>query len=612
MHPAPEMLLGMARQAMAGNQLQLAERYSREALAQAPDSAALLALLGQALHLQQKSAEAEAVFLRLTELNPREPAYWMNVGIARRGRGDVDAALLAFARAAALGAASSDFYYNVALAHIDRQDYESARALLAKAFKLSPQDAEIRFHYAWCCHECMQTEEALAALEDWDGNRGGAWSGEIGHLLMQLGEADRAEPAVRAAADADVHNARAQLTLAQLLERTNRTGESQSIVDRLIADPRAQAELGTDLVLLRAQLAQRAGDNEASISLFREVLAAGAASHQRHFQEFALAKSLDAAGRYDEAFETLTQAHSSQIAYLRRVSPVAVLRGAPALLIADHSSDPADVSQWDESSAPSTQQSPVFIVAFPRSGTTLLELTLDAHPALASMDEQPILQNAIDDILALGIRYPAQLARLSAAQLNEVRDKYWQRVRRKVKLEPGQRLIDKNPLNLLRLPAIRRLFPNAHILLAVRHPCDVIFSCFMQHFRAPDFALLCRDLPTLSGGYRKSFDFWYAQQNILRARAMEVRYETFVDAFADQARDIFEFIEVPWDDVVLQPGKRAMEKRFISTPSYSQVVQPVTTKAVGRWHRYERHFQSSLPILRPYLEKWGYEGSADT
>ena len=609
MTSAPEVLLEMARKALSGNQPQLAEGYCRAALEQVPDSSGFFALLGQALHLQEKYSEAEAVFLRLTEMNPREPAYWMNVGTARRLRGDIDSALLAFARAAAMGAGNADFHYNVALAHIDRDDFESARALLARAFALAPDDAEIRFRYAFCCHECMKTEEALAALEGWnsDGPNGGAWAAEIGHLLMQLGEPERAEPAVRGAVRADEHNPRKQLTLAQLLERTNRTGESQDIVDTLVADPHAQSELGTDLVLLRAQLAQRRGDNDTAITLFREVLAHDVASHTRHFQEYALAKTLDAAGRYDEAFATLTEAHRSQLAYLRRVSPLAVLRGAPTLTIAEHSSDPADVSQWDSSTTPSADDSPIFIVAFPRSGTTLLELTLDAHPALASMDEQPILQNAIDDVLALGVRYPAQLAKISSEQLDKVRKDYWQRVARKVSLKPGQRLIDKNPLNLLRLPIIRRLFPNAHVLLAVRHPCDVILSCFMQHFRAPDFALLCRDIPTLSAGYLKSFGFWYAQQAILQARVMEIRYESFVDSFATHVRDIFEFIEVPWDESVLQPGKRAMEKRFISTPSYSQVVQPVNTRAVGRWRNYQSHFQSSLPILRPLVDKWGYD-----
>jgi hypothetical protein len=143
-------------------------------------------------------------------------------------------------------------------------------------------------------------------------------------------------------------------------------------------------------------------------------------------------------------------------------------------------------------------------------------------------------------------------------------------------------------------------------LLAIRHPCDVILSCFMQHFRAPDFALLCRDIPTLAHAYRKTFDFWQSQQTALQADVFELHYETFVDDFEACTRRIFDFLEVAWDDEVLSPAKRAEEKRFISTPSYSQVVQPINPSSVGRWRRYTEHFAASLPLLAPYLDRWNY------
>jgi hypothetical protein len=181
-------------------------------------------------------------------------------------------------------------------------------------------------------------------------------------------------------------------------------------------------------------------------------------------------------------------------------------------------------------------------------------------------------------------------------------------VRRKVVLQPGQRLVDKNPLNILRLPVIRRLFPHARILLAIRHPCDVLLSCFMQSFRSPEFALLCADLRTLAVGYRRAMDFWYEQQAILGAAVREVRYESFVADFAPQVRDICDFLELPWDDNMLTPGTHAQTKGFISTPSYSQVIQPISSKSVGRWRAYESHLAPVVPALRPYLERWGYDG----
>jgi hypothetical protein len=231
---------------------------------------------------------------------------------------------------------------------------------------------------------------------------------------------------------------------------------------------------------------------------------------------------------------------------------------------------------------------------------------LDAHPQLKSIDEQPFLQNALDDMLAQNVRYPDDLARLTPGEIERVRTAYWARTARRLKLEPNMRLIDKNPLNILRLPVIKRLFPNAKLLLAIRHPCDVVLSCFMQHFRAPDFALLCQNLPSIAHAYRKTFGFWRSQQTLLQADVFELRYETFVEDFVEHTRRVFDFLQVPWDEVVLSPAKRAHEKRFVSTPSYSQVVQPISSQSVGRWRNYQAHFAASLPILMPDLLRWNY------
>jgi Flp pilus assembly protein TadD len=547
--------------------------------------------------------------LKIAELEPGEPMHWMNVGTARRCDGRIDEALYAFARAAALGAASADFYYNVGLAHIARDDFESARAVLETAMRLDPEDAEIRFRYAFCCYETLRADEALAALEGWvhQAELPPEVSASVGHLLMKLGQPERAEPAVRSAAAAGA-DPQARLTLIQVLERTNRIAEARKLLDELLGDPAAAAAaMSGELSLMQAQLFHREGRHELAVELFQRAVDACREPHNRHFQQFPLAKSLDALGRHEEAYRVLVAAHRSQAAHLRLTAPLAVLRGAPALSIADHLCDPSDVAGWDHTAAPGVAASPVFIVAFPRSGTTLLELSLDAHPDLKSMDEQPFLQNVLDDLIDRGVRYPAALRGVSNEILGEVRERYWERVRTKLALQPRQRLIDKNPLNLLRLPLIRRLFPHAKILLAIRHPCDVLLSCYMQHFRAPDFAQLCQDLPTLSAGYRRAFDFWYSQQALLAADVLEMRYESYVEDLEIQTRRVIEFLELPWNDAVLTPAVRAHEKRFISTPSYSQVIQPVTSRAVGRWLPYREHFASSLPVLQPYLERWHYD-----
>jgi hypothetical protein len=128
----------------------------------------------------------------------------------------------------------------------------------------------------------------------------------------------------------------------------------------------------------------------------------------------------------------------------------------------------------------------------------------------------------------------------------------------------------------------------------------------MQHFRAPDFALLCVDLPTLADAYRRSFDFWYQQVELLRPAVREIRYETLVDNFDAEVRSLSEFLGLEWNDAMLTPAQHAQAKGFISTPSYSQVIRPVNKTSVARWRHYERHLQPIAAIVQPYLERWHY------
>lgn len=603
---AQQTLMREAMAAFNAGELAAAEDCCRQLLAIAPGDPRVLGLHGAILHSQERYTDAERVFGELVRLQPGAAMHWMNLGTARRGAGKYDEALQAYTRAAQLGCSTADFYFNVGLTHMDRRDYESARAVLKKGLELAPHDALIRSEYIKACYETLQTEEALAALQDWTDFSGLSSDqlAEVGQRMMNLGDTERAERVISQVASSEL-DVRAMLTLAQIMERTNRLQQAQHLIDRLSSDPRA-GSLGMDLLVTQAQLAQRTGDHERACELFKRALAQVVHFHDRHFVLFPLLKSLDALQRYDEAFAAMTEAHASQVAHLKLTAPLAVARGVPTWEIARYSCDPADVAQWDHSDAPPLERSPIFVVAFPRSGTTLLEQTLDAHPQLQSMDEQPIVQAALDDIIAAGARYPEGMAGLTGAQLNAIRARYFERAATKVKLEPGQRLVDKNPLNMLRLPAIMRLFPNAPIILAIRHPCDVILSCFMQHFRAPHFVLLCSDLQSLAEGYRRSFDFWYRQAALLSPNVLEIRYESFVADFERGVREIAEFLRLPWHDDMLAPAEHARAKGYISTPSYSQVVQPVNQKSVGRWRAYQRHLAPIIPRLQPYLRRWGY------
>jgi len=564
-----------------------------------------LAVLGMVLQAQGRHDDAIRVFNSLTVKHPTEARHWENLGVACRGAKRYDAALTAFARVLELGPGSALMFYNLGLVHAELLDLPSAHEVLSRARDLAPRDAWIRAALAKCSYDLGDFEGAKNALLRWQEleDLTPAALAEIAYLLTLMGQTSAAEPAIESLASL-APLGRAALTQANVLERLNRLPEARSALQR--------ARFGTslpgsdpDLLLAEAVLAQRDSQHEQARDLLREALKDHQAFTLRHNLLFPLAVSLDALGDYEGAFAAMSEAHRSQVEYLAAALGKTPDAESPTLQLTRRGVEPGEPLEWNEESTPSQAQSPVFVVGFPRSGTTLLEIALDAHPALKSMDEQPFLARAIDHIRSLGLDYPADLGKLTSDQLGFLRAQYWKQVEPLVSLSAGQQLVDKNPLNLLRLPLIRRLFPRAHTVLIARHPCDVLMSCFIQHFRAPDLAMLCRDLPTLAASYRRSFDYWYAQEALLGAATFEIRYESLVADLETQLRALVGFLGLPWEPAMLSPSAQARARGFISTPSYTQVIQPVSSRGIGRWRNYEPHLRELLPTLAPYLERWG-------
>jgi len=582
-----------------------AEAVCRRVLSGSPGDPAALALLGAVQLSGQRYGEASETFSQLAASQPEEPSHWINLGTARRGLGQFQGALGAYGKALALGTRTADLYFNLGVTHLDRGDFESARAVLEQAHALTPRDADVALRFAQACYRSLQSESAVRVLTDWPSFEGAspALLAQIGQLLVNLGEQAPGERALEAALASAAPDAVTLLTALETFERINRLDEARALSAQLESMPHS-ARIEQDLLAVRARLAERSSDHVAAEQLYRRALQHAKEPRQRFSQLFHLAHSLDAQGRFEEAWSSLQEAHQAQREALRIENPGLVLSGAPRMVITEHSCDSQDVAQWG-GAAPAIEDSPVFVVAYPRSGTTLLEVTLDAHPQLQAMDEQPFIQNALNDIRELCV-YPEQLSRLSHSQLAELRASYWRRVATKVQLRPGARLVDKNPLNILRLPVIRRLFPNAPILCLVRHPCDVALSCYMQLFRAPEFALLCNTLPSTCRGIERTLSFWLEQVAILEPQLLEIRYEALVSDFAAGMRAVLEFLQLPWDERVLRPADHAQRKGYISTPSYTTVVRPVSTRSVGRWRNYEREFAPVLPILEPLFAHWGY------
>jgi tetratricopeptide (TPR) repeat protein len=602
----PAALLDLARQDLATGQNAAAQEKCMRVLGAHHHHPGALEVLGTSLSSQGRYEEAMRVFNALTLMQPTVAAHWQNLGTVLRPIGRQAQSLAAFERALRLGRPTAGLLYNLGALQMDRLDYGAAHLALRDAVALAPRDARIRWTYAQCCYDIGHRQEAVTALEEWETFDGLSVeiTVSIALLLVTSGAADLAQPAVQRLIANPPASGRAVVGFATLLERLHRLDEARAVMQQLaLKDDSPSTD--PEQLAMAALLADRAGRHEEAHQHLTLALRQPHEFVHRYNLLYPLAKACDALGRYEEAYSAAEEAHRSQLAFLERVTGKASEEQSQLWALTANGCNPDDIAQWKRPGNDS-EVSPIFIVGFPRSGTTLLEQVLDAHPLLQSMDEQPLLLQSVARVTDRGIRYPDSLGKLTDRDAKDIRAQYWDGVRKRVPLAPGRRLVDKNPMNMVLLPLIRRLFPDAPIILAIRHPCDTVLSCFLQHFPS-DLALLGRDPTALARAYSRAFGFWDSQCSLLQPTTYELKYELLAADFAAEVDRLCAFLQLPRHEAMLTPGEHARRKGFISTPSYAQVLEPVSNRSVGRWKNYERHFSNeALALLMPWIGRWGY------
>jgi hypothetical protein len=133
----------------------------------------------------------------------------------------------------------------------------------------------------------------------------------------------------------------------------------------------------------------------------------------------------------------------------------------------------------------------------------------------------------------------------------------------------------------------------------------------MQNFRSPAFMVLCSTLERLAKSYVNAMRFWIHHQPLLCPDALLLRYEDTVSDFEAQTAVIADYLGIADRAPLADFAAHAARKTYISTPSYSQVTEPVNTRAVARWEPYRRYFEPVFPILEPVARHWGYALEAE-
>ena len=501
--------------------------------------------------------QAHAAFTRVLQAEPTDAASWNSLGNIHDAAGHVDRAIGAFEHAITYQPDEPGMYLNLADV-LRRADRGVARLKVARdVAAIAPDRRDVQTELAMALAHNEELDEAIAVLEA----AVQRWP-EFGESHLELG---------------------------RLYEATNRTEALAAFLASLdlVACP-------PEVAFLHAWLAQREGRFEDAM---RHAEAIPPTIHPMRREALIgnIAERLGDAPRAFAAFSAMNAAAMAE-------APPASGPSFRASVEADCARWSADwAARWAPPLTPDpARRDPVFLVGFPRSGTTLLDTMLMGLPEVQVLEERPMIAGAQRQLGQIDI------AALTAEQCRTLRDTYFASAA--AHGWDGQRwLIDKHPLNMARAPLIHRLFPNARFILAERHPADAVLSCFMANFTLNHAMRSFTDLEEAALTYDAVFGAWTQANALFPLAAHAVRYERLVEDPRGELQPLTQWLGLDWDDRLLAHEDTARSRGRVRTASYAQISEPLYTRARGRWRRYADQLAPVMPNLAPWAETMGYD-----
>jgi tetratricopeptide (TPR) repeat protein len=513
-------------------------------------------------HKAQNLREAEGGYRRILSMDPRHAEATYLLGLVALGAGMVADGIDLLEKAVALDPKQLEFRLNLARAHRDIGHMQETAKVLRGAIKVAPNEPLV-----------------LAQLAD---------------VLKLTGDYEEALELVDRGLVLNPRIAQFYATKATTLEKLGRYDEAVTVCReafKLAED--AGVEPPMMITMIFGQIAPRVGlADEAFERVSKGLEQPNVHPHECKTAMFALAAIEAERENHEKAFELYQQANSATEKRWRSADHSKVVDN----LIAMYS--PERVQEMKRSR--NASETPIFIVGMPRSGTTLVEQILGAHPEVEPFGE---LLDVFDAARRLSretrTQYMTQqfMDAVSTRQLDEAAQKYL--ARHRTMARNATRVTDKLPTNFLNLGLIAQMLPGARVIHCVRDPMDSCWSNFTMNFTSDlPFA---RDLSDLGHYYRDYERLMEHYKQVLGLPILDVRYEDLIDDIEGQSKRMLDFLDVDWDERVLRYYE---SDRRLLTASAEQATKPIYTSSIGRYKPYE----PMLGDLKAALEGAGAPG----
>jgi tetratricopeptide (TPR) repeat protein len=505
-------------------------------------------------------------------------------------------------------APSAEQMYTHAMNLCSSGRYKEAQKIYEELLRHRPNEVRAVSGLWLCLAELGQRERALEvarrALKLDPDNL--TFINEFIVMLFNAGKVEESLEWAKRAVKMGPEGAKSNVFVANCYEKLHRIDEALE-ANRLaqIASPQT-----IYLKFQEAKLIARNGEYERAKDILWETSQAPGLPPELKAQIFGeLGRVLDKLKEYDQAYEAFSQ--SGHAAANNPKIQKFNLGNRPGLIAAFVKGLTEErLKKWKPEDLKDDSWTPVFLVGFPRSGTTMTEQIMAAHSGVHTTDEQPYLEHVRMEwarIIGANADLGWMADQLDVENILQLRKLYREKVEADLQSPIGSNMvIDKLPLNIMNIGLINLVFPEAKIIVALRDPRDCCLSSFMQDFKLNSAMIHFLTLERTVNFYTQVMGSWLHFRDIISLSHLTVRYEDTVQNLEFEAKRLIDYLGLDWEPGILQFHQRAKE-RVIATPSYVAVTEPVHTHAIGRWKNYHKQFAPLLPKLEPFIREFGYE-----
>ena len=607
-------------------------------VSQFPDAFIIWNILGAANKGLGRVEEASKAFMKVVKLNPTYADGYNNLGVTLQEQGKFEGALVAYKKAISIKPNYAEAYNNLGNTLLEQGEPAGAISSYKKAISIDSNYAEANYNMGFALSSINKPEEAIVAYNNAISmkpnyseaycNLGNAYK-EIGKLdeaidfyrnaisinpnyaqvYNNLGkvfqEQDKLELAMEAykkATSLKLEYSEAWTNGAEALEKWNKLDE---LDDWLKQAHKNFKIVPSDISYFQSKFLWRIKERKEALKLISTINLKTVSENRKQGFLNLKAKCFESSQNFSKAYDCFLEMNllaKKSNTYLNSNSDKFFANTKNQLeqlklKLTSRETDSVDNGETI---------SPIFLVGFPRSGTTLMDTILRSHSKIEVLEEKPTVVAAKAAIRKNGYNEIHNKV-FSIDIISEARSSYIKEFRKHIKSSDTNSVyIDKLPLNLIEVPLINQLFPSAKFILALRHPFDTILSCWMQDFEINAAMANMVDLDRIVDLYCIAMETFKICRSEYNLNVHTIRYEDLLEDLKGESSALLTFMDLTWETKMEDYRATALKRGRINTPSYSQVSQPIYKEAKYRWVNYKEYLEKYSDQIEPWIQEFGY------